>query len=54
MCHIQFLATMNMRQLRETRKPKPWFRAGKTVELCDRDRVIGRIVPERPKQEPVE
>jgi hypothetical protein len=45
---------MNMRQLRDTRKLKAWLRAGKTVELRDRDHVIGRIVPEPSKQAPVE
>jgi hypothetical protein len=45
---------MNIRQLRDTRKLKAWLKAGKTVELRDRDHVIGRIVPESSKQEPVE
>ena len=45
---------MNMRQLRDTRRLKSWLKAGKTVELRDRDRVIGRIVPERAKEAPVE
>lgn len=43
-----------MRELRETRRLKAWLKAGKTVELRDRDRVIGRIVPERPSEQPVE
>lgn len=37
---------MNLRQLRDTPQLKAWLRAGKTVELRERDRVIGRIVPE--------
>lgn len=37
---------MNIRQLRDTRRLKAWLRAGKTVELRDRERVIARIVPE--------
>ena len=37
---------MNLRQLRDTKKLKTWLRAGKTVELRERDRVIARIVPE--------
>ncbi|MBB6142383.1 hypothetical protein HNQ77_000321 [Silvibacterium bohemicum] len=37
---------MNMRELRDTRKLKAWLRAGKSIELRDRDLVIGRIVPE--------
>jgi len=48
------MPTMNMRQLRDTRRLKAWLKAGKTVELKDRDRVIGRVVPEPPKKAPVE
>lgn len=36
---------VNIRQLRDTRKLKAWLRAGKTVELRDRNKVIARIVP---------
>lgn len=46
MCHIVFMPSVNMRQLRDTKKLKTWLRAGKTVELRERDRVIARIVPE--------
>jgi hypothetical protein len=46
MCHITIMPSMNMRQLRDTRQLKAWLRSGKTVELKERDRVIGRIVPE--------
>jgi antitoxin (DNA-binding transcriptional repressor) of toxin-antitoxin stability system len=45
MCHILVVPNVNMRQLRNTRKLKAWLRAGKTVELRDRDKVIARIVP---------
>jgi hypothetical protein len=41
------MPTMNMRELRDTRKLKAWLRAGKSIELRDRDEVIGRIVPEK-------
>jgi len=34
-----------MRQLRDARRLKAWLQAGKTVELRERDRPIGRIVP---------
>ncbi len=49
------MPSVNMRQLRETRRLKAWLRAGKTVELRERDRLIARIVPEteEPKR-PVE
>jgi antitoxin (DNA-binding transcriptional repressor) of toxin-antitoxin stability system len=36
---------VNMRQLRNTRKLKAWLRAGKTVELQERNKVIAQIVP---------
>lgn len=39
------MLNLNMRQLRNTRKLKAWLRAGKTVELRDRDKVIARIIP---------
>jgi hypothetical protein len=48
------MPSVNMRELRDTRRLKAWLKAGKTVELRDRDRVIGRIVPEPPKEAPVE
>jgi antitoxin (DNA-binding transcriptional repressor) of toxin-antitoxin stability system len=41
-----------MRQLRDTKKLKSWLRAGKTVELRERDRLIARIVPERQGDRP--
>ncbi|HEY6764525.1 MAG TPA: hypothetical protein VI386_07125 [Candidatus Sulfotelmatobacter sp.] len=47
------MPSVNMRQLRDTRRLKTWLRAGKTVELRDRDRVIGRIVPEKIEEHPV-
>jgi len=47
MCHNDFsMPTVNIRQLRDTRRLKAWLRAGKTVELRERNRVIARIVPE--------
>lgn len=48
------MPSVNMRELRDTRRLKAWLKAGKTVELRDRARVIGRIVPERSSQRPVE
>jgi antitoxin (DNA-binding transcriptional repressor) of toxin-antitoxin stability system len=39
------MPSMNLRQLRDTRRLKKWLRAGNTVELRERDRVIARIVP---------
>lgn len=39
---------VNIRQLRDTRRLKAWLRAGQTVELRERDKVIAHIVPEPP------
>ncbi len=41
------MPSVNIRQLRDTRRLKAWLRAGKTVELRERDKLIARIVPER-------
>ncbi len=50
------MRSVNIRQLRDTRRLKAWLRAGKSVELRERDRVIARIVPVRnsgrPRQVP--
>ena len=50
------MPAMNLRELRDTRKLKALLRAGKSVELRDRNLVIGRIVPEpgsgKPKEWP--
>jgi len=48
------MPSVNMRQLRDTRRLKAWLRAGKTVELRERDQVIAHIVPENQKKTPVE
>jgi antitoxin (DNA-binding transcriptional repressor) of toxin-antitoxin stability system len=44
--------SINIRQLRDTRRLKAWLRAGKTVELCERREVIARIVPAQVQAEP--
>jgi hypothetical protein len=50
------MASINMRQLRDTRRLKELLQAGKTVELRERNRVLGHIVPtasaEAPKEWP--
>jgi antitoxin (DNA-binding transcriptional repressor) of toxin-antitoxin stability system len=46
MCHIENMPSVNIRELRDTKRLKAWLRAGKTVELRERDEVIARIVPE--------
>ena len=45
MCHNPTVPNVNIRQLRDTRRLKAWLRAGKTVELRERNKVIGRIIP---------
>jgi hypothetical protein len=39
------MPSMNIRQLRDTRRLQAWLQQGKTVELRVRDRVIGHIIP---------
>ncbi len=41
------MASVNMRQLRDTKRLKALLRAGTIVELRERDRVIARIIPEK-------
>jgi len=52
--HTVSMASVNMRQLRDTRRLKAWLQAGKTVELRERDRVLGHIVPNAPATQPSE
>lgn len=48
------MPSVNIRQLRDTRRLKAWLRAGKTVELRERDKLIAKIVPEaEPPKNPV-
>ncbi|MBZ5658591.1 MAG: hypothetical protein LAO56_25335 [Acidobacteriia bacterium] len=48
------MPSVNIRQLRDTRRLKAWLRAGKTVELRERDSVIAHIVPEKGEQAAVQ
>lgn len=48
------MPSVNMRQLRDTRRLKAWLRAGKTVELRERDTLIARIVPEQENKKQIE
>jgi len=54
LCHIEDMHSVNLRQLRDTRQLKAWLKAGETVELRERDKVLGRIVPEELEKQPVE
>jgi hypothetical protein len=53
MCHIELMPSVNLRQLRDTRQLKAWLKAGETVELRERNCVLGRIVPEDLVKQPV-
>jgi hypothetical protein len=46
------MPSVNIRQLRDTKRLKAWLRAGKTVELRERDEVIARIVPQASLPQP--
>ena len=48
------MPSVNMRQLRDTKRLKAWLRSGKTVELRERDKVIAKIVPETTEKKPVQ
>jgi antitoxin (DNA-binding transcriptional repressor) of toxin-antitoxin stability system len=48
------MPSVNLRQLRDTRKLLTWLEAGEVVELRKRNRVVARIVPESPRTAPVE
>ncbi|MGH9605061.1 MAG: hypothetical protein ACRD3N_05115 [Terracidiphilus sp.] len=41
------MPSISLRHLRNTRQLKAWLNAGETVELRERNRVLGRIVPDR-------
>ena len=46
--------SVNIRQLRDTRRLKALLRQGNTVELRERDKVIARIVPEKQEKKPAQ
>ena len=48
------MPSVNLRQLRDTRQLKIWLKAGEVVELRERNTVLGRIIPESPRIQPVE
>ncbi len=48
------MPSVNLRQLRDTRQLKAWLQAGETVELRERNRVLGKIVPEKTAAQPAE
>lgn len=48
------MPSVNLRQLRDTRQLKAWLQAGETVELRERNTVLGKIVPQKPTAKPAE
>ncbi len=48
------MPSVNLRELRDTRQLLAWLEAGEVVELRKRNRVVARIVPESPRNQPVE
>jgi antitoxin (DNA-binding transcriptional repressor) of toxin-antitoxin stability system len=46
MWHNLRMLSVNIRELRDTKRLKAWLRAGKIVELRERNEVIARIVPQ--------
>jgi antitoxin (DNA-binding transcriptional repressor) of toxin-antitoxin stability system len=48
------MPSVNLRQLRNTRQLKAWLEAGETVELRERNRVLAKIVPDKPVAGPTE
>jgi hypothetical protein len=48
------MPSVNLRQLRDTRQLKAWLRAGETVELRERNEVLGEIRPAGIKATPRE
>jgi len=45
------MPSITLSQLRDTKRLLAWLRAGKTVELRDRNRVIAHIIPVERKKD---
>jgi hypothetical protein len=48
------MLSINLRQLRDTRKLKQLLEAGEAIELRERNRVIGEITPKNAPSKPKE
>jgi antitoxin (DNA-binding transcriptional repressor) of toxin-antitoxin stability system len=48
------MPSVNLRELRNTRQLKAWLKAGEIVEVRERNRVLGRLVPDNSLAKPVE
>jgi hypothetical protein len=51
---MKSMPSINLRQLRDTRKLKQLLEAGEAIELRERNRVIGEITPKNIPQKPKE
>jgi len=54
LCHIVFMKSITLRQLRDTKQVKTWLRAGIHIEVRERDEILGDLVPRTPSKPPVE
>ena len=54
MCHISWMQSITLRQLRDTKQVKTWLRAGVHIEVRERGEVIADLVPRTPPKPPVE
>jgi antitoxin (DNA-binding transcriptional repressor) of toxin-antitoxin stability system len=48
------MPSVNLRELRNTRQLKSWLKAGETIDLRERNTVLGKIVPAAAGNRPVE
>jgi hypothetical protein len=54
LCHDLIMPSVNLRQLRDTKQIKFWLQAGETVEVRERNKVLGEIVPKTQATRPAE
>ena len=54
MCHIAYMKSITLRQLRDTKQVKTWMRAGVHIEVRERNEVIADLVPRTPPRAPAE
>ena len=50
MCHIDFMQSITLRQLRDTKQVKKWLRSGVHIEVRERSEVLGDLVPRTPSK----
>ena len=47
------MPSVNLRELRNTRQIKAWLKAGETIEVRERNSVLGELTPKRQPSPPV-